>query len=108
MSVLQKESPSKRHSLVGWMSIGVAMGRYSPLFKSVVILVIFWWLIGLITYSMMPYWALAQWLEHVGAPLSDRKSTRLNSSHVAISYAVFCLKKKNVYYRQHRFSPSRP
>src|SRR5437660_2093562 len=31
------------------------------------------------------------------APTSarDRKSTRLNSSHVAISYAVFCLKKKN-------------
>src|SRR5207253_6250117 len=27
-------------------------------------------------------------------PLPDRKSTRLNSSHVAISYAVFCLKKK--------------
>src|SRR6266496_4979168 len=26
---------------------------------------------------------------------SDRKSTRLNSSHVEISYAVFCLKKKN-------------
>src|SRR5690606_41078754 len=26
----------------------------------------------------------------------DRKSTRLNSSHVKISYAVFCLKKKNV------------
>src|SRR5207253_9801537 len=26
--------------------------------------------------------------------ISDRKSTRLNSSHVAISYAVFCLKKK--------------
>ena len=26
----------------------------------------------------------------------DRKSTRLNSSHVVISYAVFCLKKKNV------------
>src|SRR5690625_6312911 len=26
---------------------------------------------------------------------SDRKSTRLNSSHVAISYAVFCLKKKS-------------
>src|SRR5438874_13426685 len=28
--------------------------------------------------------------------LSDRKSTRLNSSHVEISYAVFCLKKKKV------------
>src|SRR3989442_6936599 len=29
------------------------------------------------------------------APKRDRKSTRLNSSHVRISYAVFCLKKKN-------------
>src|SRR5690606_39725314 len=28
------------------------------------------------------------------SPLGDRKSTRLNSSHVKISYAVFCLKKK--------------
>src|SRR5437870_10481548 len=33
----------------------------------------------------------------------DRKSTRLNSSHVAISYAVFCLKKKkkNTYKKKH-------
>src|SRR5690625_6156458 len=31
-----------------------------------------------------------------GAGGQDRKSTRLNSSHVAISYAVFCLKKKNI------------
>src|SRR5699024_12618158 len=29
-----------------------------------------------------------------GPPAGDRKSTRLNSSHVSISYAVFCLKKK--------------
>src|SRR5690348_17665557 len=29
------------------------------------------------------------------APPRDRKSTRLNSSHPSISYAVFCLKKKN-------------
>src|SRR5256885_9780003 len=28
------------------------------------------------------------------SPLPDRKSTRLNSSHLVISYAVFCLKKK--------------
>src|SRR6266571_633970 len=28
------------------------------------------------------------------APCEDRKSTRLNSSHMSISYAVFCLKKK--------------
>src|SRR5690625_6414322 len=32
--------------------------------------------------------------ERVAAHPQDRKSTRLNSSHVAISYAVFCLKKK--------------
>src|SRR5690625_6371023 len=40
------------------------------------------------------------WTVHRPAPPGsragqDRKSTRLNSSHVAISYAVFCLKKKN-------------
>src|SRR5690625_366516 len=33
----------------------------------------------------------------LAATSSDRKSTRLNSSHVAISYAVFCLKKKKNY-----------
>src|SRR3989442_15043772 len=31
---------------------------------------------------------------------ADRKSTRLNSSHVRISYAVFCLKKKKTNYHQ--------
>src|SRR5690606_41474134 len=31
----------------------------------------------------------------VGQLVQDRKSTRLNSSHVKISYAVFCLRKKN-------------
>src|SRR5690625_2128469 len=31
---------------------------------------------------------------NLGLGSADRKSTRLNSSHVAISYAVFCLKKK--------------
>src|SRR5690348_17743697 len=30
------------------------------------------------------------------SPVSDRKSTRLNSSHPSISYAVFCLKKKKI------------
>src|SRR3712207_7344864 len=55
-------------------------------------------------------WAIYDWLEKVfldvnsaGARLSnqyphlDRKSTRLNSSHANISYAVFCLKKKHDY-----------
>src|SRR5438477_9633360 len=36
-------------------------------------------------------------------PFSDRKSTRLNSSHMSISYAVFCLKKK----KQIQSKPSR-
>src|SRR2546421_1000122 len=39
---------------------------------------------------------------HVGVNESDRKSTRLNSSHDQISYAVFCLKKKT-----HHASPRR-
>src|SRR5215204_3228570 len=30
------------------------------------------------------------------SPFQDRKSTRLNSSHTVISYAVFCLKKKKI------------
>src|SRR5690625_6144453 len=40
-------------------------------------------------WGMLPgHWNIDQSL-----PFQDRKSTRLNSSHVAISYAVFCLKK---------------
>src|SRR5690606_41986313 len=37
----------------------------------------------------------ASWKNSGGTIAADRKSTRLNSSHVKISYAVFCLKKKN-------------
>src|SRR6266700_1379139 len=46
-----------------------------------------------------PTWqtfAAAQWFTIFWQHLSDRKSTRLNSSHVKISYAVFCLKKKKI------------
>src|SRR3989442_7347478 len=39
---------------------------------------------------------------------SDRKSTRLNSSHVRISYAVFCLKKKNFCFPSTRSSLTTP
>src|SRR3712207_7740933 len=34
-------------------------------------------------------------IQALGGDVRDRKSTRLNSSHANISYAVFCLKKKN-------------
>src|SRR2546430_4418522 len=40
--------------------------------------------------------------------LRDRKSTRLNSSHSQISYAVFCLKKKKKYTRHISQSPRQP
>src|SRR5438067_3016214 len=40
----------------------------------------------------------------VEAVRTDRKSTRLNSSHVSISYAVFCLKKKKMHRYTYFFS----
>src|SRR3989442_11140817 len=52
---------------------------------------------GLLPASFDPSDAVEQVL-HVGERQVnlDRKSTRLNSSHVRISYAVFCLKKKKI------------
>src|SRR2546429_6990054 len=49
-----------------------------------------------------PALPLSRQLPRPHRELPDRKSTRLNSSHGYISYAVFCLKKKKV------FSPERP
>src|SRR5437764_14980217 len=55
-------------------------------------------------HDALPIWLRTQvytcssaWKPEVGSPTEsppDRKSTRLNSSHRCISYAVFCLKKK--------------
>src|SRR5690349_23898625 len=71
---------------------------YTTLFRSVVALPAHRWRVG-------PVPAGSLYIQHL-PPLSprrggadrqlsgDRKSTRLNSSHVEISYAVFCLKKK--------------
>src|SRR5690554_7619960 len=42
------------------------------------------------------------------AQASDRKSTRLNSSHVRTSYAVFCLKKKRCDTHMHAIQPACP
>src|SRR5260221_8771814 len=42
-------------------------------------------------FAMVQKWPSAQL---VSKAIADRKSTRLNSSHTVISYAVFCLKKK--------------
>src|SRR3989442_9715543 len=50
------------------------------------------------TSSSNRAWSALKRTSNEGSPLGfgdgDRKSTRLNSSHVRISYAVFCLKKK--------------
>src|SRR5207245_7258380 len=51
--------------------------------------------VPLFTYGFFdaPFWEKPeQWIKQ--SSLADRKSTRLNSSHGSISYAVFCLKKK--------------
>src|SRR6266542_4652368 len=49
-------------------------------------------------------WELNPLLQYSSTPLpQDRKSTRLNSSHGSISYAVFCLKKKKLDLRERCF-----
>src|SRR5256885_6849956 len=47
-------------------------------------------------------------LERFGLHIVDRKSTRLNSSHLVISYAVFCLKKKKSQHPDHPQLPKLP
>src|SRR5690242_20982216 len=51
--------------------------------------------------AQLPEHALVQVAPQPGHA-RDRKSTRLNSSHMSISYAVFCLKKKKKKYNIHR------
>src|SRR5256885_11812352 len=45
----------------------------------------------------MPVIQLANIGTQITEAFADRKSTRLNSSHLVISYAVFCLKKKKIH-----------
>src|SRR5258707_11683890 len=75
---------------------------YTTLFRSIVAKPREWWLTTREflrdTNSEMKK---VTWPSRPG-DLLDRKSTRLNSSHANISYAVFCLKKKN------RHAPAQP
>src|SRR5437867_6485564 len=48
------------------------------------------------TSAVLLHDALADRQSEAGGRITDRKSTRLNSSHRTISYAVFCLKKKKI------------
>src|SRR5256886_5747371 len=71
---------------------------------------------GPIAHETLFHYYLWPWLHLFGyniltneaALLADRKSTRLNSSHSQISYAVFCLKKKNRTSANVRVSKQRP
>src|SRR3712207_8243348 len=58
-----------------------------------------WTLVFLLVPVLVAAWVLRTGVDVgddgvTGRSLADRKSTRLNSSHANISYAVFCLKKK--------------
>src|SRR3989442_7662159 len=82
---------------------------YTTLFRSLLLAAIAGFVVANTVTALSTHFALtlvARFLAGVSAGLLwallagyaariDRKSTRLNSSHVRISYAVFCLKKKN-------------
>src|SRR3712207_8665589 len=74
---------------------------YTTLFRSFGHLFLINFAVGVVTGIVQEFQFGMNWSEYsnfvgniFGVPL-DRKSTRLNSSHANISYAVFCLKKKN-------------
>src|SRR6266481_7419523 len=60
---------------------------------------------------LMGHALMGQFVVHAADDARDRKSTRLNSSHSSISYAVFCLKKKKkrtdlrAFYREKKQKP---
>src|SRR5256885_13340467 len=89
-----------------------SLGFYGPLSLLVLVGV---WAVGLVLgFGLMQYGAGSAVVMAGGQPgfltdiylsgttFLDRKSTRLNSSHLVISYAVLCLKKKNRRSRRHR------
>src|SRR3989449_10589472 len=74
----------------GGGGMNVWLRRYAALVRSA-------WLVDLQYRAAIAIWMLWNVTEPAIA-LGDRKSTRLNSSHGYISYAVFCLKKKKRQY----------
>src|SRR5690554_5482866 len=84
------------HRLAGFSSIGVHAGIILFFFNDTATTEIY----TLSLHDALPIFAAGVDAQHPPAPAGppaggqDRKSTRLNSSHVRISYAVFCLKKK--------------
>src|SRR5256885_6769447 len=70
---------------------------YTTLFRSGIKEIVETLLIAIVLVIIVVYIFLQGWRATLIPLLAvDRKSTRLNSSHLVISYAVFCLKKKNI------------
>src|SRR5256885_11719147 len=84
---------------------------YTTLFRSCwhiqqMTLYVNWWEEIAFYVSLSIFLSLMQWipgqrrfLQHIGEMFQrvDRKSTRLNSSHLVISYSVFCFEKKKIF-----------
>src|SRR5690606_40230342 len=96
-------NPELDYSIAGIMivatllALGLSLLRMRSVAKLLDLPRHFLWTIILI-FCMVGTYAVNNSIFDVGVMLLfglDRKSTRLNSSHVKISYAVFCLKKKN-------------
>src|SRR3712207_7026471 len=78
---------------------------YTPLFRSHRLTITSLFLIGFVATGFVITITLsaAAAAAHLAENPLDRKSTRLNSSHANISYAVFCLKKKTTEKHTHTY-----
>src|SRR5439155_19122393 len=86
--------PTRRFSDLHIVHFQLSLGGID---LSVTNYVVMLWLASALTFVILAGAARAVSVAGAGR---DRKSTRLNSSHVAISYAVFCLKKKRALQRK--------
>src|SRR3712207_8767949 len=68
---------------------------YTTLFRSGFVLFVLCATSALVWFGQVGH-GFSLWSRSSALLAADRKSTRLNSSHANISYAVFCLKKKNL------------
>src|SRR5207302_2272049 len=86
-SIFRHPAPRDRRNRVVVMLTNVFLHLHPVSVRKSGIALSYTWCMGGLTFFLFL-------VETVTGVLLDRKSTRLNSSHVKISYAVFCLKKK--------------
>ena len=78
----------KQHVDLCWILFGAQVFKRSQHYPTC-------WIITRANILVCDHWTQWGWrYHHTKQSMTDRKSTRLNSSHANISYAVFCLKKK--------------